>query len=421
MKNIIVMFFSTKYFPDENKIKKIENAIKNTFKKEEIITIIDGDLSILPDVKNYDSVIIIPCSGSVQPNIIEVCDSFNNVVMFSGYVDGNFESEITDMMLYANAGPTFMDSYGVLKRIKNVDIKKTTIELNLYLQACNAVEKIKNARIGMIGNTEPWVISVSKNLEIYEKQIGVKIEQIQQNELLETYKDTDKEESQYIYDYYKNNASQICEPTETDLINTARMAQAMIKIIKKYQLSGIAIACFDLIANSGVNPCVGVSYINGETPYFAACEGDIDSAITMLFIRTLTGDNPWMANPSLQKDDSVNFAHCTAPISISGEKQKYILRNHHETGVGVSLQVQYKHDLPISLFRYSGVENSITINRGYSVEGRYEPNCRTQMRVELENYNNYIENVIGCHQIMALRDVTSQMEEFAKIMNIRVK
>ena len=107
----------------------------------------------------------------------------------------------------------------------------------------------------------------------------------------------------------------------------------MLGMIEKYKCDGMAIACFDLIASTGINPCLGVSYINGETPYFAACEGDVDSAVTMLFIQALTDDSPWMANPNLEQDETINFVHCTAPV----KGHKYILRNHHKTGIGASL------------------------------------------------------------------------------------
>lgn len=417
MKNTIAMFFSTKYWSNGEELKRVSRAITSEFGGEEVFVVVDGDLTEILASDNGDTLIVIPCSGSVQPHIIRACEKFKNVIMFAGYVEGNFDNKITDQMLYCNAGPTLMDAYCVLKRSGNIRLIKTKKQLEAYLFACKAAEKVRNAKIALIGETEPWVISASRDTELYYDRLGVRIEKLKQSELIELYNNTTFDEAKDIYEYYKNGAKDIVEPTEQDLVNTARMAKAMVTLLKLHQCDGMAIACFNLIANTGVNPCIGVSYINGKTPYFAACEGDIDSAVTMLFIRALTKSDPFMANPSLQKNDHVNFAHCTAPT----EECDFVLRNHHETGVGVSLQVNYGIGKAMSLYRYSGVLNAITINKGISVEGKYEPNCRTQVCVEINDYKNYVDNALGCHQIMTFDDSTMLMSELANILGIEIR
>ncbi len=74
----------------------------------------------------------------------------------------------------------------------------------------------------------------------------------------------------------------------------------------------------------------------------------------------------------------------------------------------------------MSLFRYSGEMNAMTINIGESVEGRYEPNCRTQMRIALMDFEHYMATAIGCHQVMTFEDITGSMEELCKLLNVKV-
>jgi len=198
------------------------------------------------------------------------------------------------------------------------------------------------------------------------------------------------------------------------------MAVALLDLLRDHACDGMAIACFDLIRKAGINPCLGVSYINGETPYFAACEGDLDSAVTMLMMRKLTEEKPWMANPCLQADDTVNFAHCTAPLRVHGEKRPFILHNHHETGVGASPQVLYGTGEPLTLLRYSAVNHAMSIRRGVSVPGRYEPNCRTQMCVRPENYEKWMAAVQGCHQVISFGDITAEAAALCEQLGVRV-
>ena len=170
-----------------------------------------------------------------------------------------------------------------------------------------------------------------------------------------------------------------------------------------------------------MNPCLGVSYLNGETPYFAACEGDTDSAVTMLMTRALGADNPFMANPCLQADDSVNFAHCTAPLQMRGQRRDFILRNHHETGVGASPQVDYGTGDPVCMLRYSGVTNSMMIEEGISVPGRYEPNCRTQLRVRPCDFGRWSKNILGCHQVLLFGEAAADIAALCEELGIRVE
>lgn len=414
MATIITAFFATKYWQDTDEIERVFSEIKETFAPREIIKIVDGDLSGLKAESGDDSIVIIPCSGSVQPDIIKASKGFKNKIMFASYIEGNFKAATTDRMLYCNAAPTFIETYSILRREGNVKLIKTTKELKAYLNAAEAAVRIRHSKIGIIGAPEPWVISVSRDFDKYKKQTGIDIVQIQQSELAELYNSAAEEEYRHIYDYYKGKAAEIAEPTDIDILNAAKMAGAMLKIIKKYGVDGVAVACFDLISKTGINPCIGVSYINGETPYFAACEGDLDSAVTMLFVRALTQDSPWMANPNLQKNDTVNFVHCTAPIG----NNRFILRNHHETGVGVSPQVEYGLEPVVTAIRYSAESNSITINKGRCVEGRYEPCCRTQVHIEFEDFEHYINTVPGCHQVIVFSDISDAVASAAQIMGI---
>lgn len=423
MKTLVGLFASTKYWDDAALLQETMEMVKERFPGMDTVEIIDGKPGAAVDYGDYDVIIALPFSGSVQPQIIEACASFNKIILFAGYVPGNFDLETTDNMLCKNAGPTIMDTYGVLKRDekKIVALEKNFSGLAGFLKVLEAYEHVKNSKITIIGGPEPWVISVSRNLDKYREQLGIDLDVAPQEELIELYEATTEAESGDIYRYFKEDAEEIVEPREAELRSCARLVKAMLKLIENHRADGIAIACFDLIGRLGVNPCLGVCYINSETNYFAACEGDIDSAVTMLMMQKLTEEKLWMANPCLQEDETINFAHCTAPLNVAGKKQRFILRDHHETSVGASPRVFYDLDLTMSLVRYSGEENALTINKGKSVAGRYEPNCRTQMRIALDDYDHYITTALGCHQVMTFEDITASVDVLSRLLKIPVK
>ena len=76
------------------------------------------------------------------------------------------------------------------------------------------------------------------------------------------------------------------EPTEEDLWNASRMAFALVTLMEQYDAKAAALACFNLL-RTGTTACLGVSYINNSTDMCVSCEGDADSAITMLLMNTV--------------------------------------------------------------------------------------------------------------------------------------
>ena len=71
MKAIIALFFATKYWQDKSEIEKASGIIRKSFASTESVTVIDGEVSVLGKYKDHDTIVIVPCSGSVQPDIIK--------------------------------------------------------------------------------------------------------------------------------------------------------------------------------------------------------------------------------------------------------------------------------------------------------------------------------------------------------------
>lgn len=424
MRTRTALFFSTKYWTDPGERTAAAARIGEALDGEEVYTVVDGDLSALPPAGAGDLWQIVPCSGSVQPHILALCRECGAVLLFAAYVPGNFDAALSDAMLMRNAAPTVMDVYGVLRRdrARVVSLHTDLASLRRARRLWAARERVQSAKILLVRGPEPWVISVPASVEAYRQQLGVAFETVSQEELIALYGETPASDpdAETIRRYFAEDAERILAPTGEDLTRCARLGAAMLHLLRAHEADGMAVACFDLIGRLGVNPCLGVSYLNGETEYFAACEGDTDSAVTMLLARSLTDERPWMANPCLQADGTIHFAHCTAPLRVRGEKRKFWLCEHHETGVGTSPRVFYDEGMRLTMLRYGGVENVMTVQAGTSVPGRYEPNCRTQLRVRPDDMAHYLDTALGCHQVLLFDDITDDARRLAQLLGITV-
>ena len=410
MKIIVAFFASRRYWNDEEQRQQAYRRLAERMRcmsSESVLIAEEADLQRLP--ASCDCLIAVPMSGAVQRLMLAAAKTAATVLVFPAYVRGNAEADLEEAMLQRNAAPTTMDCWAVLKRTHPHALLALTMDdAARKLRVFRAYTAMQGATLLLIGDTEPWVVSNSAELASYQR-LGVRILRVAQAEVAALYRDMRDDEAKTYYQYFKGDEQAIVEPTESDLRAAARMAAALERIVKQYSADGMALACFNLLAE-GTNCCLGVSYLNDCTPFVAACEGDVDSAVTMLAMKHIASSKLWMANPGLHPDGTINFSHCTAPLNLCGAgKCPYTLRNHHESGIGVSLEVTYPIGSTITACRISDEARCMTVQKGIVVSGEYERACRTQVYVRFDDVQRYLDTVLGCHQVFAFEDVADEM------------
>lgn len=97
-----------------------------------------------------------------------------------------------------------------------------------------------------------------------------------------------------------------------------------------------------------------------------------------------------------------------------------VLRSHHESGIGVSLQVELPVGQRLTACRVSDEASKMTIHTGVSVPGAYEPACRTQMHVRFDDMDHYLATALGCHQVFAFEDVAARLRRMAELFGLEV-
>ena len=419
LKTVYLFFAASRYWTDPQALTAAYKALLERISPSEAALIVDGTgMDALP---SGDCLVVVPMSGAVQKYILDAAARYAHTVIYAAYVQGNAADSVTSEMLRCNAAPTVMDTWAVLKRTKpGTYLAISLAEVDRALQVLRAYTAIRGAKLLKIGETEPWVISNSLDPTDYQTRFSVEIERVPQSEVAARYRSMTDQDGQPYYDFFTANAQKCVEPNEQDLRNACRMAAALVQTMEAHHAQGCAIACFNLL-QEGTNMCLGVSFINDCTDMLATCECDMDSALTMLMMKHLTKTHLWMANPGLQPDGTVNFSHCTAPIhACGGQAFPCTLRNHHESGIGVSLQIDLPVGQAVTACRLSDRASKITIQHGVSVCGAYECACRTQMHVRFDDPNHYLRTALGCHQVFAFEDIVWQMNELSHLLGLTV-
>lgn len=418
MKTVYAFFAANRYWPDRNRLEQAYQELTQRLNcRDNACLITDETAAPLPQ---GDCIVIVPMSGAVQKRILDAAARYRGAVLYGAYISGNVSESVSQDMMRANAAPTLMDTWAVLRREgRQTMLALNQAELDEKLRLLRAWCHVSGSTVLKIGQTEPWVVSNASDPRVYEERFGIRVVSVAQEELESMFLETTREQAAPYYDWFTTHARGCKEPTQDDLWNASRMACALVTLMTGYHANAAALACFNLL-RTGTTSCLGVSYVNNSTDMCVSCECDMDSAVTMLLMKKLTDYPLWMANPGIHPDGTVNFSHCTSPVCCTGAPSDYVLRSHHESGIGVSLQVSMPENHLVTACRISNEASDMTIHLGRSLPGPYETACRTQMYVRFDDFRHYLDTALGCHQVFAFEDISRQLRELARIFGLRV-
>lgn len=419
MNPVFCFFAARRYWQDDGELRRVHAQLCRELDgcgAEFRLVTEPGEVDALPEGR---VLVAVPMSGAVQSMILAAAERSACTVLLAGYVKGLFSEECALGMLQRNAAPTVMDCWAVLRRGGKALLATGRSQLSACLRAAEAYRFVTGARLLLVGRPEPWVISVSRDWERYHSLLGVTVLPAEQKELEELYRDVSDADAEAFIAPIRSGAAEIQEPTAADLLEAGRMGAALTRMLERYRADGAAVACFSLLS-TGTTACLGVSHVNDSPDRVAACEGDLDSACTMLLMKRLVHSRLWMANPSLQSDGTVSFSHCTAPLCVKGAPCPYILRSHHESGIGVSPQVELPMDGRVTACRLSAATGQITIRTAAPVAGPREPACRTQLRLRWDDPEAYLRTALGCHQVIAFEDVAQELRLAAGLLGLEI-
>ncbi|MBC8375154.1 MAG: hypothetical protein H8E26_03845 [FCB group bacterium] len=261
--------------------------------------------------------------------------------------------------------------------------------------------ELKRARIGLLGAPSDWLVASSPVHSIVKETWGPDIVPISLDEINSLIRDIAKDTIPAVRDSLVEGATEIQEPSPADLDDVVRVYFALKQVVEKYDLDALTLRCFDLVLGLKTTGCFGLSQLIDEG-VIAGCEGDLVSAVGMLWAKKLTGQTPWMANPA-QLDEVNNqlvLAHCTVPRGIVKD---YGLRSHFESDLGVGIQGTLPNG-PVTLLRIGGKNMELLwlAEGDITQSGKAEDLCRTQAEINLSKgqISDLLETPLGNHLVM---------------------
>ncbi|MDP8246328.1 MAG: hypothetical protein P9L94_19750, partial [Candidatus Hinthialibacter antarcticus] len=230
--------------------------------------------------------------------------------------------------------------------------------------------------------------------------------------------------------YWLSEAKNIVEPTRQEIINASRFYLAIQNIMQRENAQAVTSSnCMGAPAKG----CFAFSKLN-DLGMVGACEGDIDSTLTMLMFNYGLGIPGFITDPVIDtaKNALVHF-HCTSATKMNGPSSKrlpFTIRNQSDSEQGVALDVENRLGQMTTCAKFINLD-SMLISTGPIFDVTHdELGCRTQFWVEVDDARGMFENWGGgvleggtmalLHRVVFYGDHRQNVRDLSHLMGFKV-
>ena len=365
--------------------------------------------------------LFVAMSGGVQSWMMQAAENYFAIGMVPAYEPGLTSPGTAEWLLERNASPSTLEVFSVLKnRGKPVFWLRQEANIAQFARAARAVLRLRSTKIILVGETEPWVLSATRDPEVLRKNLGLQVQPVSLDELFDLFQDVTDADATEIAQRWLAESTALIEPQRQDVFRASRLIVAFRRLLDRYQATGVAIACFAMLQKFETTSCLAMSYFNDLPEYMGACEGDLDAASTLILAKALSQRPAWMGNPIVGSSDAISLVHCTAPLQLTGVKQPFKLRSHHESGIGVSPEVDLPAGEQVTMCRIGKGASAMSIHLGTTAAAPRQRTCRTQLHIQLDSANRFLENSLGNHQVLLFGDYARELRYCAGLLGLEV-
>ncbi|NUM54934.1 MAG: hypothetical protein HUU46_14905 [Candidatus Hydrogenedentes bacterium] len=230
--------------------------------------------------------------------------------------------------------------------------------------------------------------------------------------------------------YWIRPAKDVVEPTRDEVIAAARFYLALKNMMMAHKAAAITSSnCMGDPAKG----CLAFSKLN-DMGYVGACEGDMDSTLTMLMFAYAFGVPGFISDPVVDtaRNALIHF-HCTSATKMDGahgKRRPFTIRTQTDSHRGVSLDVENRIGQEVTCAKLVNLD-SMLISTGKIIDVTHDKlGCRTQFVTEVKDANSIFENwgaglcgkdaMTLLHRVVFYGNYTKSMKDLGTLTGFKV-
>ncbi|EFN55854.1 hypothetical protein CHLNCDRAFT_22676, partial [Chlorella variabilis] len=302
--------------------------------------------------------------------------------------------------------------------------------LQRALQGVRVWHQLHRSRIGLVGAPSEWLVASTPSAGAVASSWGPSLVDIDMQELLSKLWDGGHWEKGevdqvggWVGEAGKAGGCPSCGvPATVDAEPAAKVYLALRQLVDAHALACCTVRCFDVVSAKETTGCYSLARLLDEG-VIAGCEGDVCSALGMLWGKLMTGQVPWMANVA-QVGRTGGRSPSQRPHHAPCRPLLMRTTTHFESDRGVA----FKGAVPpgaVTLLRVGGrALDRLWVEEGYVLDDRqaqgtgteWSPQlCRTQV-VRLLGGRPAVEELLvrplGNHLVMLRGHQRALLEEW---------
>lgn len=208
--------------------------------------------------------------------------------------------------------------------------------LRVTVRALQAIKTLNGAKVALVGGIAPGFHDFCFDERLAREKLGVRIDRlVEYADIRDRALAYPKGEIAGAVEKMKQEYVGLSKDMDQPhLENSARVYRAFQDLVEENGYDAIAISCWPKYRRDlGIVVCSVIGRLL-DHGLVAACEGDVDSAVTMLLLRELTGERPMLMDLSKvdERDNTLLMWHCGSAPSWYADRAGVTLEGHYKPG-----------------------------------------------------------------------------------------
>ena len=301
-------------------------------------------------------------------------------------------------------------------------------DLDKVVGLLRAPGQMKQTRILAWGGLQGTAAACSA--ERVKKILGAEIVSVPNERVQEAMKAIEQKAAEAeAQEYWVSQAKEIVEPKVPEIIQSARLYLAIKNLMTEEKAQAIASShCMGTPRG-----CLSFSKLN-DLGLVGACEGDIDSTLTMLLFAYAFRAPGFISDPVVDtaKNALIHF-HCTSCTKMDGPEGKRLpfrIRTQTDSKGGVALEVENRVGQPVTCAKLVNLDTMLLCTGKIIETSRSPLACRTQFAQSVPDARRLFLNWGGgvikggvmtlLHRVVFYGDYMKPMQDLGDLMGFRV-
>ena len=193
--------------------------------------------------------------------------------------------------------------------------------------------------------------------------------------------------------YWLKAATKIVEPSRQDIIDGSRLYLGLKNLMIENRAQAVTST---LCMHNPCNACLAFCKLN-DLGLVGACEGDMDSTLTMLLFGYAFGKPGFITDPLFDvSQNAVIHAHCVAPTKmdgVDGARHPFAIRTHRDDNSGAAVEVDLRVGQEITCAKLANLDTMLlSAQKIIEIPDFDDRGCRTQCTAQVADARTMLAN-----------------------------